>query len=95
MNTEDNQGRTREVREKIVGLMKSIGQAPKKALPNEELQRLKGAISRLDQMLEASAETDRETLRNAASRLDQLLHDISNGTAVIPRLKRPRRAPPP
>lgn len=94
MSTDDNQGRTREVREKIVGLMKSIGQTPKKALPEEELQRLKSAVNRLDQMLEASAETDRETLRNAACRLDQLLHDIRNGTAVTPRLKRPRRASP-
>ena len=95
MDTEDKQGRTCDVREKIVSLMKSIGQTPKKSLPGDELQRLKSAVSRLDQMLQASGETDRETLRNAASRLDQLLHDIRSGNDVTPRLKRARRGSPP
>jgi hypothetical protein len=88
MNTETNQGRPRELKDKIVGLMKSIGHAPKKPLLGEEMQKLKTAASRLDQILKASAQTDREVLRSAAVRLDTLLCDLRDGKDVPARLKR-------
>ena len=93
MDSEDTQGRTRDVREKIAQQMRSIGQARRKSLPDEDLQKLRIAANRLDQMLKASANADRDILRNAAQRLDQLLNNIRNGSDVTARLKRQRDAP--
>lgn len=82
-----------DVREKIVSLMLSIGQsAKKKQITSEELQKLKNAAGRLDQMLKASADADRQTLRNASVRLEQLLTDIRKGKDVTNDLKRRREA---
>jgi hypothetical protein len=92
MNSGDNQGPGRDVREKIVNLMQSIGKGPKKQIPAEELQKLKSAASRLDQMLEAAANADRQTLMSAAARLDQLLSDIRAGKDVTSNLKRRERS---
>ena len=80
--------RDRDVREKIVGLMQSIGHGRKKHVTSEELQKLKNAAGRLDQILKASADADLQSLRNAAVRLDQLLSDISKGKDVTNDLKR-------
>jgi hypothetical protein len=88
MNSRDNQGPDREVRARIVNLMQSIGKGPKKQIPAEELQKLKSAASRLDQMLKASANADQQTLKRAAARLDQLLSDIRSGKDVSSNLKR-------
>ena len=87
MNSRDNQGPDRDVRERIVNLMQSIGKGPKKQFPAEELQKLKGAASRLDQMLKA-ANADQQALKSAAARLDQLLSDIRAGKDVTNNLKR-------
>lgn len=92
MNDEDSKAREHELREKIAGQLRSIGQARGKPLPGEELQKLKSAASRLERMLKDSANADRLTLRTAAGRLDQLLDDIRKGNDVTPRLKRRRRA---
>jgi hypothetical protein len=88
MNSGDNQGPDRDVRDKIVNLMQSIGKGPKKQIPAEELQRLKSAAARLDQMLQAGANADQQALKNAAAKLDQLLSDIRAGKDVIRNLKR-------
>ena len=88
MNDDDNQAREHEVREKIARQMRSIGRAPKKQLPGEELQKLRTAASRLDRMLKASADEDREALRSAVTRLDKLLRDLRHGDDVTTRLKR-------
>jgi hypothetical protein len=88
MSDEDIPARERELRAKVANQMRSIGQAPKKPLPGEELQKLKRAASRLDQMLEASADADRAVLQSAATRLDKLLRDLRRGKDVNARLKR-------
>ena len=93
MNSGDNQGPDRDVRERIVNLMQSIGKGPKKPIPDEELQKLKGAASRLGQMLKAAASADQrafgqQALKSAAARLDQLLSDIRAGKDVTRNLKR-------
>ena len=80
--------RDRDVREKIVSLMQSIGRAPKRQVTSEELQKLQNAAGRLDQMLKASANADLQNLRNASLRLDQLLSDIRKGKDVTNDLKR-------
>ena len=88
MNSGDNQGPDRDVREKIVNRMQSIGKGPQKQIPAEELQKLKSAASRLEQMLKAGANVDQQVLKSAAARLDQLLSDIRAGKDVTSNLKR-------
>ena len=90
MNDEGNQRPERDVGKRITGLIQSIGNAPKKQITNEELQSLKTAASRLDEMLKAATDADQQALRNAAGRLDQLLADIRKGKDVANRLKRRR-----
>jgi hypothetical protein len=87
MNNEDNQDRERYLRERIVCVMRAIEQTPKKQIAVEELQKLKAAASRLDQMLKAAAEADRQALRSAAARLDQMLSDIRSGKDITNELK--------
>ena len=74
--SEDYQDRERDVRERIVSLMQSIGQAPRKQITGEELQKLNNAVERLNRILKAGNDADLQTLRSAAVRLDQLLSDI-------------------
>jgi hypothetical protein len=88
MNSEDNQGPDRDVRERIKNLMQSIGKGPMKQIPAEELQNFKSAAGRLDQLLKAGANADQQALKSAAARLDQLLSDIRAGKDVTSNLKR-------
>lgn len=90
MSSGDNQRHDHEVREKIVNLMQSIGQAPTKPIAGDELQTLKTAASRLDQLLRKAADADQQTLKSAIGRLDQLLADIGAGKDVAAGLKRRR-----
>ena len=87
MNDQDNQDQPRGVGQRIASLIQSIGQGPEKQNTGEELQKLKAAANRLDQMLKAAAEADQQALRNAADRLDRLLRDIRKGKDVTSRLK--------
>ena len=88
MSSDDNLSAERDVREKIMSLMQSIGQAPTKQITAAELQELKTAASRLDQMLKAVGDADLQALRSAAARLDQLLLEIRAGKDVSGDLKR-------
>jgi hypothetical protein len=88
MNSGDNQGRDRDARERIGNLMQSIGKGSTKQIPAEELQKLKSAAHRLDQMLDAAANADQQALKSAAARLDRLLSDIRAGKDVTSNLKR-------
>jgi hypothetical protein len=88
MSSGDNQGNERDMRQRIVSLMQSIGQESSKPLPADELQKLKTAANRLDQMLKASGDADQQLLTNAVGRLDRLLADIRTGKDVTSNLKR-------
>jgi cell division septum initiation protein DivIVA len=88
MNSSDNQDPDRDVGEKIVDLMQSIGKGPKRQLSAEELQKLQRAASRLDQMLKAAANADQQALESAAAKLDQLLSEIRAGKDVTSKLRR-------
>jgi type II secretory pathway component PulF len=90
MNTGDNQDRDRAIREKIARQMRSIGNGSEKQITTEELQKLRNAAMRLDQMLKATADADQQALRSAAARLNQLLSDIRAGKDVTDILKRKR-----
>jgi hypothetical protein len=91
MNSGNNQGRDRAVREKIARQMRSIGEGPKQQVTAEELQSLKSAASRLDQMLKAAADADQRALKSAVARLDQLLSDIRAGKDVTNIILKRRR----
>jgi hypothetical protein len=90
MSNDDNHGRERDVQERILSVMQAAGQARKKQITDDELQTLKTAASRLDQMLKSTADADLEALRSAAARLDQLLADIGTGKDFTRSLKRRR-----
>jgi hypothetical protein len=88
MSSRDNQGPDRDLRARIVNLMQSMGKEPKKQIPFEEMQKLKSAANRLDQMLKAAASADQQALKSAAAKLDQLLSDMRAGKDVTSNLKR-------
>jgi hypothetical protein len=90
MNNENEKGREHDLRQRIVSLIRANGQALKKPITDEEVQRLKAAAARLDQMLKAAVDADGQVLRSAAARLDQLLEDIGTGKDVTDDLKRRR-----
>ena len=90
MNDESKQEPDRELGKRIAGLIQSIGQRPEKQATAEELQKLKAAADRLDQMLKAAANADQQALKNAAGRLDRLLMDLRKGKDVTSALKRGR-----
>lgn len=91
MNDEGNQGRERDVGKRIASLIRSIDQGPKKQITSEEMQTLKAAADRLDHMLNAAGDADRQALREAVARLDQLLVDIREEKDVTNHLKRRRQ----
>jgi hypothetical protein len=88
MNDEGNQGRERDVGKRIASLIQSISHEPDKRIAAEEMQKLRTAAGRLDQMLKAVAAADQQALRNASVRLDQLLADIRKGKDITNILKR-------
>jgi hypothetical protein len=90
MNNENS--RECDVGKRITSLIRSIGQGPNKRFTGEELQTLKTAARRLDQMLKAAADADRQALRKAAARLDQLLVNLRTGKDVGNDFKR-RKSP--
>ncbi len=90
MTERDNQSGAPDVRDRIASLIRANEQARKKPLTREELEKLKTAAGRLDEMLKAATDADQQALRNAASRLDSLLKDIRVGKDVSHNLKRRR-----
>ena len=90
MNNENEKGREHDLRQGIVSLIRANEQALKKPITDEEVQKLKAAAARLDQMLKAAVDTDGQVLRSAAARLDQLLEDIATGKDVTYDFKRRR-----
>jgi hypothetical protein len=87
MMNQDNQGE-RDLRERIRSRMQATELAHKKQITGEELEKLKTAASRLDQMLKAAEVENVQALKDAASRLDQLLAKIGKGKDVSSSLKR-------
>lgn len=88
MSNQDHQDR--ELRERIAGQIRATEHAHAAPITDEELQALKAAASRLDQLLKSGADADAQTLKNAAARLDQILASIGAGRDVTDELKRRR-----
>jgi hypothetical protein len=102
MSNDDNQDRERNVRDRIATFVQAHKQAKGKQAADEELQTLRRAVGRLDQLLADAAadeqarrkraeEEEAQALRVAAARLDQLLTDIAKKEAA-PELKLRHRA---
>ena len=87
MNDEDKQRPDHALRERIVSLMRSNERAHQKAVPEVERQKLKAAVSRLDQMLKQAAAEDAKALGSAVARLDQMLADIDKGKDITGRIR--------
>ena len=103
MSNGENQDRERNVRDRIATIVQAHEQARRKQATNEEIQILRRAVGRLDQLLADAAadeqarrkrakEEEAQALRVAAARLDQLLTDIaSKETAPELKLRLPRK----
>jgi len=91
MTDQDNQEKQDRLRERIVRLMRANEQAQPAPVNQEDIQKLKSAASRLDQMLKDAEDAGREDLKNAAARLDQMLTDIGKGKDITERIKRRER----
>jgi hypothetical protein len=88
MSHEDDQNRECDVKERISSQIRAAENAHGTPITDEELQKLKAAASRLDQMLKEAADADVQILKSAAARLDQLLANIGTGRDVTSGLKR-------
>jgi len=103
MSNSENQDRGRNVRDRIATIVQAHEQARRKQATNEEIQILRRAVGRLDQLLADAAadeqarrkrakEEEAQALRLAAARLDQLLTDIARKeTAPELKLRHPRK----
>lgn len=87
MSSDDHQDDARTLGDRIAEVIRANEQAPKKNLSAAELQKLKAAAGRLDQLLLESANAQTEELKTAASKLDQLLKNINAGKDVAPALR--------
>jgi len=96
MSSQNDQDRDRDVRERIASVLRENEQAAKKPIPHGELQNLRAAAARLEQLLSQAADADAEAMKVAAGRLDQMLQDLGTGKDVARRLKlrRPDADPP-
>jgi hypothetical protein len=83
MDNADNNGRKRDIRERIVRAIQATEQAPNQQIPAEDLLRLKKAATRLDEILKDTAEAEVQGLKNAAARLGHLLEDLRTGKDVV------------
>ena len=86
MTDEDTQNR--ELRERIASQVRAAEGTRTSPVTAQELQALKAAASRLDQLLKAGAEADAEALKNAAARLDRILSSIGTGKDPTGDIKR-------
>jgi hypothetical protein len=103
MSNGENQDRERSVRDRIATIVQAHVQARRKQATDEEIQTLRRAVGRLDQLLADAAadeqarrkrakEEEAQALRVAAARLDQLLTDIARKeTAPELKLRHPRK----
>ena len=58
--------------------------AARNNISQDELQKLKAAAGRLEQLLADAAGAETEDLKKAASRLDQLLKELGAGKDIAP-----------
>jgi uncharacterized protein YlxW (UPF0749 family) len=97
MSDDTDNGRQRDVRDRIASLMQSDGQVRRKEVSQEEAKTLRAASDRLDRLLKEfdeaeearhkqASEKEVQTLRAAIGRLDCLLAGVT-GNGGMPELK--------
>src|SRR5215475_12762917 len=88
MSSQDHHDPETDLRKRIVSQIQATGRSRQKTINPEELQALKTAASRLEQLLSEATDADREALKSAAARLEKFLAEISKGKDITPGLKR-------
>lgn len=90
MSADEQQNEDRTVAERIAEVMRAHETIAGKKVSQPDLQKLKAAAERLEQLLADAADAEKDDLKKAASRLDQLLKDLGAGKDVAPgfRLRR-------
>jgi len=78
----------RELQERIASKIRAAESARTTRVTDQELQALKAAASRLDQLLKAGTDADAQALKNAAARLDQILAGIGAGKDVTGEIRK-------
>ncbi|HST10517.1 MAG TPA: hypothetical protein VLL05_09065 [Terriglobales bacterium] len=84
MNSDEKNDQDRTVGERIAEVIRAHDSSGRTSISSEELQNLKAAAGRLEQLLADAADAEKEDLKKAASRLDQLLKDLGKGKDVAP-----------
>jgi GTP cyclohydrolase I len=90
MSNEDNRDREVDLRDRIASLMRANAQAPRKRITAQEQEKLHAAANRLDEILKAGEDEQRQALKSAAARLDQMLKNIRKGKDITIKLKQRR-----
>ena len=81
MSTDEKQDQDHTIGERISEVMRAHESAPR-SMSQDELQKLKAAAGRLEQLLADAAGAETEDLKKAASRLDQLLKELGAGKDI-------------
>jgi hypothetical protein len=84
---DNDNDQNRELKERIAILIRAAERAPA-PVAGEELQKLKAAASRLDELLKSAADAEVQSLKEAAARLDQMLANLGKGKDVTGDRKR-------
>ena len=84
MSAHEKQDEDRTVGERIAEVMRAHEPVAGKKVSQPDLQKLKAAAERLEQLLADAAGAEKDDLKKAASRLDQLLKDLGAGKDVAP-----------
>lgn len=102
MSNDDNQSRARDVRDRIASFMQADEHARRKPVTEADVQTLRAAAERLDQLLADVAkdeqvpskqftDEDLHKFRAAAGRLDQLLARVAGKEVVTEWKQRSRK----
>jgi len=82
MSTDEKQDEDRTIGERIAEAMRAHESGTRNNISQDELQKLKAAAGRLEQLLSDAADSETEDLKKAASRLDQLLKELGAGKDI-------------
>jgi predicted house-cleaning noncanonical NTP pyrophosphatase (MazG superfamily) len=87
MSDEKNQDNARTIGERISEVIRSKERAPAKHLAPDELNKLKAAAGRLEQLLSDAVNAETEELKTAVSKLETLLKNLGSGKDVAASLR--------
>jgi hypothetical protein len=91
MSDENNQDNARTIGERISEVIRAKEHAPAKHLAPDELNKLKAAAGRLEQLLSDAANAETAELKTAVSKLETLLKNLSSGKEIAATLRLRRK----